>query len=110
MPLSVAMALSGIEPDQWDDNLKHIYNQGMCALKKTRQRSASVGSSTSTFLSTTESGISSFSSRSDDQSSTGSNHQQDMKKMYAELISKLEKLTGNEYIKTNKEVSKILYY
>lgn len=90
MPLSVAMALSGVEPEHWGDGLRHFYMQGAAALHKPRRRSLSMSSASSAV--STESGISSMSSRSDQSSSTVS----DWHAVYNELVEKLEVLVGTQ--------------
>lgn len=87
MPLSVAMALSGVEPEHWGDDLRHFYIQGAAALHKPRRRSLSMSSASSAV--STESGISSMSSRSDQSSIVSDWHA-----IYNELVEKLEVLVG----------------
>lgn len=93
MPLTVAMALSGLEADQWNGDIKHLYNQGALALSSYAARSRS-SSITSSGFSSCESGISSISPRSDIPHNI-----QNLHSIYLELFSKLEKLMGTNNTK-----------
>lgn len=101
MPLTVAMALSGIEPEHWGGELRDMYNQGACAISKPRPRSSLAASSGVSSCVSTESGISSLTPRSD-QSSPNC---QDLHTIYVELITKLEQLICKNHLESSKKVS-----
>lgn len=60
MTITVAMALSGLEPEQWNDGLKEIYMQGAILFPKSPSSLSLASSGASSYYSL-ESGISSMS-------------------------------------------------
>lgn len=106
MPLTVAMALSGLEPDHWNGELKQMYDQGASVVGKTYPNSPSVSSETSETTSyySTESGISSMSPQSSVPLSP-----KDVHNIYLELMAKLEELINidnGKYVQVSEDTYK----
>lgn len=105
MPLSAAMALSGVEPEYWGDDLRHIYKLGATVLNKPRRTVLLSSSSPPTVSS--ESGISSLSPRSDP-STAGTGQCLNFHSVCEELFEKLRQLVEYNQKKEDKKVSGVL--